>query len=75
VEVPVQQHWPPDDLPQLPHAADAAVRGHAEVRPAPGDAVDAWKMLEQDGTNEISIRESTVCTVKGIAWRIREEIL
>jgi hypothetical protein len=32
-------------------------------------------MLEQGGTNEISIRAGTVCAVEGIAWHVREEIL
>jgi hypothetical protein len=32
-------------------------------------------MLEQGGTNEISIRVGTVCAVEGIAWHVREEIL
>jgi hypothetical protein len=32
-------------------------------------------MLERGGTDEISIRAGTVCTVKGIMRRVREEIL
>ncbi len=33
------------------------------------------RTLEQGGTDEISIRVGTVCVVKGIAQRVREEIL
>jgi hypothetical protein len=32
-------------------------------------------MLERGGTDEISIRAGTVCTVKGITWHVRKKIL
>jgi hypothetical protein len=40
-----------------------------------GDVVDAQRMLEQGGTDEISIRAGTVCAVEGIVRRVREEVL
>jgi hypothetical protein len=40
-----------------------------------GDAVNAWRTLEQGGTDEISIRGGTLCAVNGIVRGVREEIL
>ncbi len=67
--------FPDYRVPQMLRAADAAARGRAAVRSAPGGRCDAGRMLERGGTEEISIMGGTMCTVEGIVRRVREEIL
>jgi hypothetical protein len=74
-DVPVQGHWPPDNLPRIPCAADAGRTSLLRYNRHLVDAVNARRMLERGRTDEISIRAGAVCMVEGIVQRIGEKIL